>query len=233
MIKFFEEIPEILAVMSEREDGSMKLFSGNNLNLENRNKFFGKIGISENKVIVAEIVHGAKVEIVDSSSLEFILEADGLITKDANVFLSITIADCIPVYLYESEQKIIGIVHCGWRGIVGGVIGNAVKKLLQLDGSPENLKIALGPGINKCHFEIKEDVLDKFKDYPEFVIKQNDKIFIDLKGIIRKQVDETGVDQKNIEDNSECTIENDNYFSFRRDKPKMTEAMVAIIGIKS
>ena len=138
MIKFFQNIPEILAVMSEREDGSMKLFKDSDLNLENRKRFFEKIGIGENKIIAAEIVHGIKVEIVNNSSPNFILEADGLITRDKNIFLSATMADCIPVYLYESEKKIIGVIHCGWRGIVSGIIGNAIKETLSIGGKTEN-----------------------------------------------------------------------------------------------
>lgn len=224
---------EILAVMSEREDGSMKLSQESDLKSENRKRFFEKNGIDEGKVIAAGIVHGKKVEIVGDSSPRFIDNADGLVTKEANIFLSVTVADCIPVYLYEPNQKIVGIVHCGWRGIVGGIIREAMDKILQLDGKLENLEVALGPGINKCHFEIKEDILDKFRNFPEFVEKRDRRIFVDLKGIIRKQLGDSGVCQENIEDNKECTMENDKYFSFRRDKPKIVEAMVALIGMKN
>jgi len=233
MIKFFQNIPELFAVMSEREDGSMKLFKDIDLNLENRQKFFEKVGIDKNKVIAAEIVHGIKVEVVDKSSTKVISGADGIITKDKDVFLSITVADCIPVFMYESEAKIIAIAHCGWRGIVDGIIENMIVKILGTGGSVENMKVALGPGINECHFEIKDDVLDKFENYAEFIIKRDDKIFIDLKGIIRLQLKDCKISTENIEDNNKCTMESDRYFSYRRDKPVVTQAMVAIIGIKN
>ena len=231
MIKFFENIPKVLAVMSEREDGSMKLFADIGLNLEKRKIFFEKIGISKNKIISAEIIHGTSVEIVDNKSPKLILDADGLITKNKHVFLSATVADCIPVYFYEPKEKIVAVIHCGWRGIVGGIIKNATKKILALKGKTESLKVVLGPGINKCHFEIKEDVLDKFANHIEFIIKKDNKIFVDLKGIIKEQLIASGVDLKNIENNDECTMEKDNYFSFRRDKPKLIEAMIAVIGL--
>jgi hypothetical protein len=232
MINFFEKYPEVLAVMSEREDGSMKLLRGKNLNLENRAIFFRKIRINESKIISAEIAQGAAVEIVDVSSLKIIYGADSLITQEKNVFLSITVADCVPVYIYEQEHGIISLIHCGWRGISDGIIENTLRKIMDLGGKAENLKIALGPGINICHFEIKEDILDKFSDYPEFIIRRDDKISIDLKGIIRKKLADFNVDLDNIEDNRECTAESDKYFSFRRDKPKIAEAMVAVLGIR-
>ena len=53
-----------------------------------------------------------------------------------------------------------------------------------------------------------------------------------MKGIIRKQLSDFNVVTENIEDNRECTMESDRYFSFRRDKPEKVEAMIAIIGIK-
>ena len=231
MIKFFENIPEVVAVMSEREDGSMKLFRDNNLNLENRANFFEKIGIGKNKIIAAEIVHGTTVAIVDRASAGIILGADGVVTKDENIFLSVTVADCIPVYFYDTENKIIGLVHAGWRGIVGGIIENAVKEILDLGGKVENMKVALGPGINKRHFEIKDDILGNFSDYAEFIIHKENKIFVNLKGIIKQQLKDSNINSENIEDNNQCTMENSRYFSYRRDKPKVTEAMVAIIGV--
>lgn len=233
MIKFLKNIPEVMAVMSEREDGSMKLFKESGLNWENRARFFAKIGVGENNVVSAEIVHGTKVEIVDSTSAEIVSGADGIVTNDKNIFLAVTVADCIPVYFYDSERKVIGLAHAGWRGIVNGVIGNTVEKISELGGAPDDLKIAFGPGINVCHFEIKADVLDKFSDYPKFVVKRDGKIFVNLKGIIKKQLTALQIKSENIEDSSECTFENNRYFSFRRDRPETIEAMVAVIGLAS
>jgi YfiH family protein len=231
MIKFFENIPEIVAVMSERSDGSMKLSGENDPTLENRKRFFDKIKIGGQKVLAARMTHGSKVEIVDGKSAEMIPEADGLATMDRNVFLSVTVADCVPVYFYEPDRKIIALAHCGWRGIVSGIIKNSVEKISELGGKAENYKVALGPGINQCHFEIRDDILGQFNGYPEFVIRRGGKIFVDLKGIIKRQLDIAGIDLKNLEDHTECTFENDRYYSYRRNKPKVVESMVALIGM--
>ncbi|MDO8529668.1 MAG: peptidoglycan editing factor PgeF [bacterium] len=233
MLKFFEKYPEILAVLSERKDGSMKLFNNSNINVENRNRFFEKIGIDENSVVAAEIVHKSNVETIYDSSVKVIPEVDGLATNKQNIFLSITVADCIPVYFYEPERKIIALAHCGWRGIIQEIIKNTLEKIENLGGNAQNFEVALGPGIDKCHFEIKEDILNQFKKYPNFIEKRDSKIFIDLKGIIRKQLTEIGIKPENIEESDECTFENHSkYFSYRKDKPKAIEAMVAVIGYK-
>lgn len=235
MIKFFENNPELLAVMSEREDGSMKFFDKNwNLGKKtdgNRKKYFEKIKVGHNNVVYAYLKNGIHAEIVKDNHLQIITETDSLVTKQKDLYLAVTVADCIPVYFYDSENKIIGLAHAGWRGIVGGVIKSTLDKIFELGGKAGNIRVALGPGINKCHFEIKEDTLSRFNDYPEFIIRNGGKIFVDLKGIIRKQLIDSRIKPENIEDNSECTFESNRFFSFRRDKPEVVEAMIAIIGL--
>lgn len=237
MIKFFKSNPEILAIMSEREDGSMKLFDKNwkldSDNEENRRKYFEKNGIGSTNVVSAFLKSGTNVEIVEKNQPRIIEETDGLVTNQKNIYLTVTSADCIPVYFYEPRHQIIALAHCGWRGIVDGITKNTLEKISELGGKSENMKVALGPGINECHFEIKEDVLDKFRNYPGFIARRADKMFVDLKGIIKEQLTDAGVNLENLENNEECTMENDKFFSFRRDKPKITEAMIAVIGMKN
>lgn len=232
MIEFFKQFPEVTAVMSEKSDGSMRL-SDDNSNLENRFNFFRGMGISENKVVSAPLAHGIGVAVVSNNKEKVISATDGLVAGRQDVFLSVTVADCVPVFFYDPEHKIIGIAHAGWRGVAGNIVGEMVRKISGLGGMADNLKIFLGPGINSCHFEVKADVAGKFRNYGKHVINRDGGIFVDLKGIIMEQLREAGIKKENIEDNGECTFENkEKYFSFRRDKPAVVEAMVALIGIK-
>ena len=227
-----------MAVMSEKKDGSMKFFKESVLNLENqknRKRFFEKMEIKESEVVYAYLQGGNKATVVENSGREIIPETDALITKQKNLYLSITVADCIPVFFYNAEAKIISIVHAGWRGIVSGIVKNTVDKIIEVGGQPENMAVAMGPGINACHFNIKADALDEFDEYKEFLLEKDGLRFVDLKGIIKKQLLELGINPENIENNNDCTFENaDKYFSYRRDKknPENMEAMLALIGMK-
>jgi YfiH family protein len=232
MLKFFEQFPEVLAVVSEKEDGTM-LFRDKDENLENRNRFFEKVGIEGGRVVGAKLDNGVNAKIILDNKEKIVSEADALVTKEKNIFLSISVADCIPVFFYETEAKIIGIAHAGWRGIAGGVIKNTIEKIIESGGETKNLKIALGPGINQCHFEVGEEVAEKFKNYKEYILGKNNKYFIDLKGILKKQLSGLGVRPENIENNNQCTYESKNLFSFRRDKPETVEAMVAVIWLNA
>lgn len=231
MIKFFKDDKNILAVMSEKKDGSMKLL-GSQFNDENRTKFFKKYKIEKEKIISAKLTHTSVARVVNKKSPAVVFGADALITKD-RIFLALTAADCVPVYFYDEKNKIIGLAHAGWRGVAGKIVRNTLAKMSKLGAEKKAIRIALGPGIKKCHFEIKKDIVAEFKNYSQFINKKNDKIFVDLFGIIKEQLINLKIEEKNIFISNECTYENKKrYFSYRRDKPKEAEVMMAVIGMR-
>lgn len=220
--------------MSEKKDGSMKVIKkddGTYSNTENRRRFLENNNINYDSVVFADIIHGDNVEIIKDINV-VVSPSDALITKNKNIFLAIGVADCIPVFLYEEVAGVIGVIHVGWRGVIGEVLKKTIDKVVFLGGRKSDIKISIGPGINSCHFEIKDDVLGKFKNYEEFIINKNNKVFVDLKAILKKQLLDQGILESNIEDDNRCTYCNDNFFSFRRDKPKVVETMMAVIGMK-
>lgn len=233
MINIFPRFPNLIAKISEKSDGSMKLFDGTDVNMENRNAFFRKVGIDPDQVIGAGIANGTNVFYVKNISQKIIPDVDALVSDRKNIFLSITIADCVPIFLYESQKNIFAIAHAGWRGVAGGILKKTVSNIIEMGGSLPNIYIALGPAINACHFEVKEDVAKEFEKYHSCADKREGKIFINLKKAIKSQCDILGIKREYIEGIDECTFcQSEKYFSFRRDKPKVIEAMVAVIGVR-
>jgi len=248
----FKRYSNLIVVISGRKDGTMKL-SGDLIKdkdtIENRKKFLKKLGIQEKATVIADLVHPVKfapqlfnrVKVVSNADREkTIKEIDGLITADRNLFLTITVADCLPIFIYEPEKEIIGLIHAGWRNLAGNILREAVEKI-----KTNNLLFGIGPGIGQCHFEVKEDVIAKFKPYlKDTLLKRNGKSFLDLKGLAKIQLLNLGIKEENIEISPECTFcLKDKYFSFRRDvsprqkfgsgdKPKNAKAMMAVIGMR-
>ena len=145
------------------------------------------------------------------------------------MLLTVTVADCFPVYFYDPKTKTIGIAHSGWRGTVGNIAGITIKAM---GSSAADILVGVGPGIQACHFEIKENILDNFVNYKYAVRRKGTKIFVDLPRIIKTQLPEAGILESNIENLGECTYCNKNsYFSYRRDKPRLVQAMIAYIGL--
>lgn len=233
MVNIFPHFPNIIAKISERSDGSMKLFNGTDVNMENRDAFFRKIGINPEKVVGARIAHGTNVAYVEDASLKIIPDVDVLVSDKKDLFLSVTIADCIPIFFYESEKNIIALAHAGWRGVAGEIIKKAASSILERGGAIANIHAALGPGIGACHFGVRDDAAREFQYFPECIEKRNGELFIDLKAVIKKQCDILGIKREAVSDIEECTFcQPEKYFSFRRDKPEVIEAMVAVLGIK-
>lgn len=105
---------------------------------------------------------------------------DGLITNQKEKILSLSFADCTSLYFYEPTKNVIGNIHSGWQGTYKEIAKIAVKKLEEeYRCDPENLICCIGPCIQKCCFEVEQDVKEMFytkfkniKEIDEIIVKQ-------------------------------------------------------------
>lgn len=111
-------------------------------------------------------------------------KTDGLITNKSNLILATTNADCILILFFDPVKKVIANVHSGWKGTLQRISVEAVENMIkQYNCKPEDIICCICPSIRKCHFEVDEDVKDKFaKEFSEFFEIVNDNI--DFKDII-------------------------------------------------
>lgn len=152
-------------------------------------------------------------------------EADGAFTQKTGIMLCIRTADCIPVLFYDNIKKAAGAVHCGWRGVYADIIINA-KNILVNDfhSNLDDVVIIIGPSICKNCYEVKEDFLNKFisknKLNQRFFEKKSDrnKLFFDLKGLLKNELNLSGFKKENIHDLNKCNFEDKNFYSYRRNK---------------
>ena len=138
-----------------------------------------------------------------------------------------------PLRRRRRRARVVGLAHAGWRGVSGNIVGKMVAKIkLEFAYNPEDLMATIGPGIRQCHFEVKEDVLNKFSNFPEQIATRNGRTYIDLAAIIKLQLISAGIPHENITDAGECTYcLPDKYFSYRRAKITPGEPMLAYIGM--
>lgn len=81
-------------------------------------------------------------------------EADALVTDKPGILLSVVTADCAPILLADREAGVVGAVHAGWRGAVGGVTDAAIAAMLRLGARIERIAAAVGPCIAQRHYEV-------------------------------------------------------------------------------
>ncbi|RMF10163.1 MAG: peptidoglycan editing factor PgeF [Candidatus Neomarinimicrobiota bacterium] len=154
-------------------------------------------------------------------------EADGVFTRNRNAVCSIQVADCLPILLYHPDG-VIGAVHAGWRGLAGGILPAALTRLREQGLEPSSVEAVIGPSICGRHFEIGEEIRDRFP--PEFVQEQQGRLQVDLKGMARAHLQQEGVPHRQIYVDPACTWEETGrYFSYRREGQEAGR-MIGIIG---
>jgi polyphenol oxidase len=179
--------------------------------VENRSLLAGSIGLASEAVAIGHQVHGAELAHWKSPPVVPFADAvgprpdaDGHVTSLAGLGLLVQVADCLPVALATRER--VAMVHCGWRGVAGGIVARAVE---QFDSPPAAV---VGPGIGRCCFEVGSEVLAEFAD----VEGAADGRKLDLRMVAEARLRAAGVER--VEHVDLCTsCRDDLFFSHRRD----------------
>jgi YfiH family protein len=117
----------------------------------------------------------------------------------------VLVADCFPVAL-AGEGK-VAMLHCGWRGLAGGLVGRALERFAEPPAA------AVGPGIGPCCYEVGDEVRERFSHVDGAA---RDRM-LDLRKIVEHELRAGGVER--IEHLDRCTsCREDLYFSHRRDR---------------
>ena len=196
------------------------------------------------RLVVARQVHGttiARVRAGDPAEAVARLEADGLCSDAPGVTLGVFVADCIPALLADPRTGAFAAVHAGWRGTVAGVLPAAVRMLAAEFGArPGDLRVALGPAIGPCCFEVGGEVVAAFGAlFPDArahgIVRPSPrgvpgKSHVDLKAANRLLLERAGLAPEAIDTGPECThCDRARFFSFRRDGSSTGQQM-GVIG---
>lgn len=209
----------------------MRVQSREDLTKRERLHFFRDLGVSIDRTTGCSLIHGTRVQQVDTGERRplFFHHADGLYTLDVSRVLTITGADCFPLFAVDPVTRVVGLCHAGWRGAVDGILPELLTQMTKrLRALVENLLVVIGPGIRACHFEVKMDVWSNVQEI--YQIKREGKTFLDLPRLLTDQALEFGIQADHLEDTNVCTVCDTSYFSYRRDKPREIEAQMAYLG---
>ena len=111
----------------------------------------------------------------------------------------------------DTESHAIGAAHAGWRGTVGRIGAETVRRMGEEFGTkPENLIVSIGPAINKCCYEVDEPVAEQFRklglNTQMFLFeKGNGKYMLDLIETNRQILITSGIPEQNIILSDVCT----------------------------
>jgi len=196
---------------------------------QNRRLFARALGIGLERLAIPMQVHSSVVKRADTPGSYS--SCDGLVTDVRGVYLSISVADCVPIFIVDTQRKAVAAIHAGWRGTVARIAAYGVEMLIdEFQCRPARMIAFVGPSAGGCCYAVGEDVAAKFPG--EFVREESGKLHIDLKAANVSQLLEMGLSENVIEVSSYCTIdEGDMLHSYRRDGTR-SGRMMGVIGLK-
>jgi YfiH family protein len=158
------------------------------------------------------------------------IHADAMLTDAPGVALFWAYGDCAPVLLYDPCQRVVGLVHAGWRGTAQGVTIRAVEAMRERFGSRlDDLHAAVGPAIGACCYEVTDAVRASFAVEPLaheaaiFVERASSddeddvRLYLDVGASNERQLLLAGLASDHVETSGYCTgCESDLFYSNRR-----------------
>lgn len=212
---------------------------------ENFTRFCAAIGTWADTLVKNHQIHSNLIRPVtaadrmDDPADPGMFEADGLVTDQRGVCLTIFSGDCIPILLYDPVARVVSAAHAGWRGTASGVAAEAVREMVTRYGChPANILGAIGPGISQCCFETHRDVPDSLRAglgeaAQPFIrpLPGGEKYQVDIKGANAHWLEQAGLNPERIALCPACTACDLNTFWSHRIQGNERGSMAAMIQL--
>ena len=132
---------------------------------------------------------------------------DGHSTSRTGVLLTVSVADCVPVFLADADRRRIAVLHGGWRGTAAGILDAGIERL---GGDPADLHVHLGPAICGECYEVGPEVHGAL-GLPE----PETNTPVDVRAVLAGQAVDAGVPPEQVTVSTHCTRCGDGFFSHR------------------
>ena len=182
-----------------------------------------KIKTNSHKIILLNQIHSNKFYYIDKKAKlnNYRFKGDALITNRLNTPIGILTADCAPILLFDSKNKMVAAIHAGWKGAYKGILKKVLKFMIEKGCTAEGITAVVGPCISLENYEVKQDFIKKFikKDIKTkfFFKKIRGRNYFNLNEYIANQLISLGVKKIEVINKDTFNIKN-NFFSARRSK---------------
>ena len=218
---FFFETKQLVACISHRDH--------NYSNTVYRKKFVSSLFIRDRLIISPNQTHSNNVAIAKSN--RNYNNIDGLISLNKNIVLTLLVADCAPLFIFNNKSNNFALIHSGWRGTLNNIAGNSIDLMKKNGNYLRDLKFVIGPSIGGCCYEVGRDVFESI-DSNYYQIINEKKAKLNIKKIIYDQIINFRINKKNIFIDQDCTFcKHKQYFSYRKEG-NFSGRMVAVMGLK-
>ncbi|MCT7527220.1 peptidoglycan editing factor PgeF [Aliarcobacter cryaerophilus] len=208
----------VFYTFTDENDGNLAFHvEDNEINvIKNRKNLALKLGYNYEDLVYMNQIHSANIIVVDENSPKLVDNCDSIITRSKNLPLMVMVADCIPILMFDDKKGIIAAIHAGRNSTFLEIAKKTAEVFIEkFSSNPEDINVVFGASIQKCCYEVSEDLSKIVENsFGKEFVENN---YIDLQGINKKQLNDLGI--KNIEISNICTKCGDKpYFSYRKDK---------------
>lgn len=204
---------------------------------ENLRRAAAVLGVGVDRVHYLSQVHGRDVvevsEVVDAAALRS-CRGDALVGASSDHACAVRTADCVPILVGERGSGVAAAVHAGWRGVSARIVEAALTAMRRRIGRSGDFVAAIGPHISLAAFEVSDEVATELRNAspdPDVIERSAGlKPHVDLRRIVRAQLEALGVAPAAIDDVDGCTVgEPARFFSYRRDGKHSGRHLSAIV----
>jgi polyphenol oxidase len=186
------------------------------------------------RLVHARQVHGSRLITHDSGPPGLLLSDgyDGHVTGTPDVLLTVSVADCVPVFMVDARRRAVALLHAGWRGIEAGVLEAGIQTLKEAFATePTDLHVHFGPSICGRCYEVGPEVFQALElETPGRAAP------VDLARVLARRAVQAGVPPAQVSATAHCTRCGDpDFFSYRAQCAGTGPAghQVAFLGIRS
>lgn len=241
--------PDVLFAVTTREGGHSETpFDSLNLSYAvgddaravtlNRRRVARALQFNANRLVAAQQVHGDAVAVITKDDAgrgvrdheSAIPATDALVTDARLLPLTVFVADCAPVVLFDPRRQAIALAHVGWRGAVGGLLLRTIEAMIWSFGcEPHDLVGAVGPHIGVCCYEVGGEVADAFRQRCTEAVRDDDpRPRVSLADAIRHDLVTAGVPASRVTLDAPCTKCDPAIFFSHRAASGRTGRMMAV-----
>lgn len=185
----------------------------------NRARLATAIGLTGDRVIWMNQVHGDRVAVVEGPRDTALDDTDALVTGTPRLALAVLSADCVPVLLADARAGVVAAVHAGRVGARDGVVARALEAMLSVGAHAADVSALLGPAVSGRNYEVPAAMADDVEAAlpGSRTTTSAGTPGLDLRAGIACQLKTLGVTAIDID--PRCTVEDTNLFSHRRGAP--------------
>ncbi len=204
---------------------------------ENRRRVAGALGGGPDDLAACYQIHSSLTRVATGPWAGDRPEGDAVVSATVGVIPAVLTADCAPVLLADADARVVGAVHAGWKGALGGVVHSAVTAMESLGARPERIVAVIGPCIGQASYEVGADFQERFEHHDpgagRFFIAgaTAGKRMFDLSGFVLWRLEQAGVGEAAWTGHDTCVDEAafySNRRAFQRGEPDFGRLMSAI-----